>query len=54
MSLTGPVPSVEKLVVALELLGPKDEKDSAAFREAVEALAKQYGASIIIRARAKK
>jgi uncharacterized protein (DUF1330 family) len=52
--MSGAVPAEQKHVVALELVGPKDEKEYAAFRDAVEALARQHGARIIIRARGKQ
>jgi len=52
--MSGAVYADQKHVVALELEGPQDDKQYAAFRDAVEALAKQYGARIIVRARGKK
>jgi hypothetical protein len=52
--MSGAVTADQKHVVALELRGPKDEKEYAAFRDEVEALARKYGARIIIRARGKQ
>jgi uncharacterized protein (DUF1330 family) len=52
--MSGPVSADQKHVVALELVGPKDERQYAAFRDEVEALAAKYGARIIIRARGKQ
>ena len=52
--MSGLVPADEKHVVALELQGPQSEEQYAAFRDAVEAVAKRYNAKIIVRARGKK
>ena len=52
--MSGAVPADQKHVVTLELQGPKDEQQYAAFRDEVEALAAKHGARIVVRARGKK
>jgi len=52
--MSGAVAAEQKHVVALELEGPKNADEYAAFRDEVEALAKKHGARIIVRARGKK